>query len=100
VCAPVASTADDLREERVAAVYAAPAAAEVASALGGALGVSAFDLERQVALDGVLAGQPDDIAVLEELADLHRGETVVVVAAGQPAQRAEVVVDADGVRVT
>ena len=80
----VAGLAERLRDRRVAAVYggtAAPAAA-VAAALAGGLGLPSHTLAEPPTPPG---DRPDGAAAvrcragLEELADLHRGETVLVV---------------------
>lgn len=107
--APAASAAERLRHERVAAVYAGPdgsASADELSAeeLGRALGAPVRRPGPAVDLGAVLAREPGPLAALEDLADLHRGETVVVVAAGPPDRDVgrdlvEVLVDADGITV-
>src|SRR6478752_479009 len=81
----VAGLAERLRDRRVAAVYGgttAPAVA-VSAALADGLGVPSHPL-------AATSGGPADgtamarcRAALEELADLHRGETVLVVDDGQ-----------------
>ncbi|MEE6283092.1 hypothetical protein [Georgenia sp. MJ170] len=74
------ATLAQLRERRVALVYAGPGTAAPAAALADALGV-AVRTDGAAEPDGT-AGRPV-AAVLEELADEHRGECVVlVVAAG------------------
>jgi hypothetical protein len=98
VCRPDASLAEELRHERVAAVYVDPPGPG-AAALGDALGLPVQALARPVALDDVLAQEPKALAALRDLADLHRGETVVVGVQGEPGRCVEVVVDGDGVVV-
>lgn len=90
--------AGSLRHERVAAVYdGAPSssAGEIAETLG--LPVTA--LAGPIALTAVLSREPAAVATLGELADLHRGETVVVTAAGEPGRRVEVALDGDGLTI-
>jgi len=93
-----AATAESLRHERVAAVYdgaRSPGAAE----LGLALSIPVEATARPISVDDVLAQAPDAVRRLRDLADVHRGETVVVVAAGEPGQRVEAALDADGLLV-
>ena len=90
------SMVDPLRHERVAAVYAGePGAA--AGALGESLGLPVQALARPLVMADVLAEDPDAVADLRDLADLHRGETVVVTAVARPGQRVDVAVDSDGI---
>ena len=86
--AEVAGLAERLRDRRVAAVYGgttAPAVA-VSAALADGLGVPSHTLAEPTTPQG---GPADGTAVvrcraaLEELADLHRGETVLVVDDGR-----------------
>ncbi|HEX6247893.1 MAG TPA: hypothetical protein VFZ64_08495 [Nocardioidaceae bacterium] len=92
------SAADALRHERVAAVYDGPPGPG-AHALGRALGVPVQAMARPVLAPEVLGRSADALDVLADLADLHRGETVVVAAGGDPGQRVDVTLDGDGVRV-
>jgi len=105
---PDASVAQGLRHERVAAVYDGPPApatdeepsrAAGAAALGDALGLRVQVMARRLSAADVLARAPEALDELRDLADLHRGETVVVVVAGKPGGRLEVWVDGDGVSV-
>jgi hypothetical protein len=96
VCAPDAATAESLRYERVAAVYDGPPGSGAAR-LGDALGLPVQVLARPLAVDDVLAQAPEALGDLRELADLHRGETVVITAVGRPGRRLDVAVDGDGV---
>jgi hypothetical protein len=84
----VAGLAERLRDRRVAAVYGGTTASALAvsAALADGLGVPSHTL----AVPPTPPGGPADgtavvryRAVLEELADLHRGETVLVVDDGQ-----------------
>ena len=84
----VAGLADRLRDRRVAAVYGGTTASALAvsAALADGLGVPSHAL----AVPPTPPGGPADgaavvryRAALEELADLHRGETVLVVDDGQ-----------------
>lgn len=83
-----------LQEAGVAAVYAAPARAEPAAALAARLSATATPIEGG-------PGRPL-LAVLDELADLHRGSTCLVLAGAlEPPLRADdevvrVRIDADG----
>ncbi|HEU4513868.1 MAG TPA: hypothetical protein VFR87_12245 [Nocardioidaceae bacterium] len=92
--------AESLRHERVAAVYDAPPHADEARALAGALGLPLHDMTRRLTLAEVAAQSPGALDVLRDLADLHRGETVVVVGEGPAGRRVDVSVDGDGVAVT
>jgi Mrp family chromosome partitioning ATPase len=98
VCGPDASLAEELRHERVAAVYVDPPGPG-AAALAGALGLEAQALARPIALVDVLERDPGALATLGDLADLHRGETVVVDAEGERGHRLEVALDGDGPKV-
>jgi hypothetical protein len=98
VCAPDVWLAEELRHERVAAVYVDPPSPG-AAALAGALGLDAQALARPIALVDVLERDPGALATLTDLADLHRGETVVVGAEGESGHRLEVAVDGDGPRI-
>jgi len=96
-----AATADEerLRHERVAAVYAGTRDdAGPATRLGEGLGVPVHPVV-ELTVEGVLDQAPETMEVLAELADLHRGETVVVLATGDRPRRVEVTVDGDGTRV-
>lgn len=95
---PDASLAETLRQERVAAVYDGPPGSG-ATALGDALGLPVQVMSRRLVQADVLARHPDALGELCDLADLHRGETVVVLAEGTHGQRVEVAVDGDGVAV-
>ncbi len=92
------ATADVLRHERLAAVYDAPPGA-AATGLAAALGIPATALVRPLALEAVLVRESLAVETLSELADVHRGETVLVVAEGRPGRRVEVAIDGDGVAV-
>jgi hypothetical protein len=98
VCCPDVSLAGELRHERVAAVYVDPPGPG-AAALAGAFDLETKALARPIALVDVLEREPRALATLRDLADLHRGETVVVAAEGERGHRLEVTVDGDGVRL-
>ena len=98
VCAPDAGTAESLRHERVAAVYDGPPGSG-AVALGHALGLPVQAMARPMAAADVLARDPEAVGELRDLADLHRGETVVVAVLGHPGQRVDVALDGDGLTV-
>lgn len=101
LCGVGAPDADALRHQRVAAVYdgtggrGGAAAADLARGLGLTVQVTA----RPFSAADVLARGPEALEQLRDLADLHRGETVVVAATGAHGQRVEVAVDGDGVSV-
>lgn len=95
---PDASTAEALRHERVAAVYDGPPGSGAAE-LGRALGLPVQVLARPIRLVDVLAREAGALDDLRDLADLHRGETVVVAAVGDPGARVDVALDGDGLRV-
>lgn len=99
VCGPTASTAETLRHERVAAVYE-PGRGSGAAVLADALGLPVQVLPRPVAAADVRVRDGEAIDVLRELADLHRGETVVLVADGEPGERLEIAIDGDGVHIS
>ena len=88
-----------LPEERVAAVYDGhhhPASAE-ATDLARTLGVPVRSLEDGVSAERARARDPETMRVLGEVADLYRGETVVVLTpTGAPFR---LNVDGDGTRV-
>ena len=96
--APDASLAETLRQERVAAVYDGPPGSG-ATALGDALGLPVQVMTHRLTQDDVLARHPDAVDQLRYLADLHRGESVVVLVDGPRGQSVEVAVDGDGVAV-
>jgi hypothetical protein len=96
---PDGAAAGSLRHERVAAVYGAPPHADGLTALAGALGVPLRAVERRLTVAEVVAESAGALDVLRDLADLHRGETVVVAGEGPAGQRVEVSVDGDGVTV-
>lgn len=96
LAAPGRADAESLRHERVAAVYDGPPGSG-AAALAGALGLPVQVMARSLVIAEVLARAPESMTALGGLADLHRGETVVVVAEGRPGQRVDVTVDGDGV---
>lgn len=91
--------AESLRHERVAAVYDAPPHADEARALAGALGLPLHEMTHRLTLAEVANESPGALDVLRDLADLHRGETVVVVGEGDDGHRVDVSVDGDGVTV-
>lgn len=103
--APESATAEQLRDERVAAVYDGvprpgyDGPGDSARALAEALGLRLEALTREVRVEDVVARRPQAIAELRDLADLHRGETVVVLAAGKAGRRVDVALDADGASV-
>lgn len=95
---------DRLSGERVAAVYAVdgtPHAADLSRRVGGA----SLSLTEPVTVQAVLARQPDTLAQLRDIADLHRGETVLVLAADDIGRGSlddrtvTVLVDGDGIVV-
>ncbi|MGH3330822.1 MAG: hypothetical protein ACRDPJ_05880 [Nocardioidaceae bacterium] len=90
-----------LRGERVAMVYDASAdrPAGKAQVVAEALRVSARPLDRTIDVLELLARQPAAMDALRELADVHRGETVLVLAAGHATGVLEVSIDGDGVVV-
>jgi hypothetical protein len=96
---------DGLRAERVALVYDAAATPgaererQGPARLAAAIGVPHRTLDDALAVDDVRHGR---VGLLEDLADVHRGETVVVTTGGRPGrpvERVDVTVDADGTRV-
>lgn len=104
LAAPDEAAAEGLLHERVAAVYDGPPGSagppgSGAEVLGAALGLPVRAMARPLAIDDVLARDPDTLAELDGLADLHRGETVVVTAVGRPGRRVDVAVDGDGITV-
>jgi hypothetical protein len=98
LCAPDAGTVETLRHERVAAVYDGPPGSG-ADALAEALGLPVQGMARTLSTVDVLAQDPDAMDALRELADIHRGETVVITAVGAPGQRVDVALDGDGITV-
>lgn len=92
-----------LRHERVAAVYDGAVSdgdpASRAGEIAETLGLPVLALAAPVALTAVLSREPAALTALGELADLHRGETVVVTVAGEPGRRVDVGVDGDGVTI-
>ena len=95
---PGASAARALRHERVAAVYDGPPGSGAAE-LARALGLPVQVLARPITLAGALAREADALGDLRDLADLHRGETVVVAAVGGPGARVDVALDGDGLTI-
>jgi hypothetical protein len=107
----VVSSVDDLdvvtfAEDRVAAVYdaAAPTGGSGPGpgdlhALADRLGLPVVPAERRVLLEEVRERAPYALAVLSALADLHRGETVLLRADGEPGGRVEIGIDGDGALV-
>jgi hypothetical protein len=102
-----AGTADLLAGERVAGVYDGkphgPGETEDASGvdvLAGRLGLGVQRTEAPVVLEELRARTPSALQVLTGLADLHRGETVLVHGTGAEGTRLDVLVDADDVVVT
>ena len=73
---------DDLRARRVAAVYAASPDASAVAALGAELGVevAGVQLEPAVGWEFIYTNE----TVLQEISDLFRGETVVVLVEEPP----------------
>lgn len=98
VCVVDHRTAISLRNERVAAVYDGTSG-QAGQAVAAQLGVPVAGTTYRVAVEAVLEREPAVLGVLAELADLHRGETVLVAADGGSGQQVEVSVDGDGVRV-
>lgn len=96
VSTPAESVLGRLRHERVAAVYDVPPHADVIQAVAAACGLTARRIPRRPSLDDVLSGHPAALEALQELADLHRGENVVVGAEGPAGRRVDVSVDGDG----
>jgi hypothetical protein len=93
------AAASRLHEERVAAVYDGhhhPASAQ-ATELARTLGVPVRSLAERVSADLVRARDPEAMRVLGEVADLYRGETVVVLTPTEAPFRLSV--DGDGTRV-
>jgi hypothetical protein len=96
-----ADLADSQRTERVAAVYdgaeaASPVQAEALAALARRLGLQVARTEQPVRVADVRAGARAAAVTLGEVADLYRGETVLVRGVGEPADRVEVFLDDDG----
>lgn len=92
---------DRLRDERVALVYDAdPGGADELRMVAERLGVVVAPAGGRVSVVDVRDRTPSAIDVLRDLADLHRGETVVVRAQGEGETWLEVLVDNDGVTVT
>jgi len=107
----VVSSVDDLdvetlTEDRVAAVYdgrpaaggSGPMAGDLL-ALADRLGLPVVPTEQRVLLEEVRERAPYALAVLSSLADLHRGETVLLRADGEPGGRVDVGIDGDGALV-
>jgi len=101
------ATTDLLSVERVAGVYdgqrhgrGGPEDGSGLGVLAGRLGLAVQRTDAPVVLEEVRARTPSSLRVLTGLADLHRGETVVVRGVGAQGTRLEVLVDADGVVVT
>lgn len=94
-----------LRHERVAAVYAATGSpgdgADRAAELARAVGVPVREMTAVLWLDEVVGRNEEALGALEDLADLHRGETVLVAVAdgGSRSRRVDVAVDGDGLTV-
>ncbi len=85
--------------QRVAMVYDGQGSvSEQADALGEALGVPVRALGEDLAVGAVRAQEPAAMQVLRDVADLHRGETVLVLLETETAW--EVSIDGDGVAVT
>jgi hypothetical protein len=89
-----------LSAERVAMVYDGQhaEASKRAADLAAALHVRVVSLAEPVTTDGVRNQEPDTMRVLGELADQHRGETVVVVLTDTP-EPFRMKVDADGIQL-
>jgi hypothetical protein len=100
----VTSLADDLARrlssERVAAVYdgvgSGQPATEALGRLAHELGVPVAPTDREVVVEEVRAHALRAFEVLSSVADLHRGETVLVQGLGEPDAAVEVLVDGDG----
>ncbi len=99
VSTPAEGLVASLRHGRVAAVYDEPPHADVARVLADALAVPLREVPRRPSLEDVLGQDRATLALVQDLADLHRGENVVVVAEGPAGRRVEVSVDGDGVGV-
>lgn len=90
---------ESLRHERVAAVYDVLPHADAAREAAAAWGLPLQAIPRRPSVEDVLSRDPGTLALLEDLADLHRGENVVVAAEGAAGRRVDVSVDGDGVGV-
>ena len=103
MCVPVEDGADvaRLRAERVAMVYdaaydgVAGRPSGLAEVLGLSLGVPSRALGARLHTDRVRVQEPETMQVLRDVADLHRGETVVVLLDGN--DQLELRIDGDGV---
>lgn len=91
-------TIASLRLARVAAVYDGRGAG--GSAPPEAFGLTTRVLTRPLRVGDVLARREDALLGLRDIADQHRGETVVVLADGLPGERVDVRLDADGVSIS
>lgn len=91
-------TIASLRLARVAAVYDGRGAGGIAPP--EAFGLSTRVLARPLRVGDVLARSEDALLGLRDIADQHRGETVVVLADGPPGDRVDVRIDADGVSIS
>jgi hypothetical protein len=91
------ATVAGLAAARVAAVYDGRHGepSERAAALAASLHVRLVTLAEPVTIDGVRNQRPEEVRVLDEVADQHRGETVVVLTDASRPFRLKV--DADGV---
>lgn len=96
VSSAVDSAVATLRHQRVAAVYDVPPHADVVHAVAASCGLTVQGIPRRPCLQDVLSGDPATLEALQDLADLHRGENVVVAAEGAPGRRVDVSVDGDG----
>lgn len=88
-CALSETTAEELRGERVAAVYDGTSKG-LAQALAGDLGVPVQATAHPVSFGDVATREAGVLDLLSELADLHRGETVVVAVDDGPDEQSDV----------
>lgn len=93
------SLGDRLAGERIAAVYAEDGSPDV-EPLSRRLGAASMLLPRPVKPESVVDREPDALTQLEELADLHRGETVLVLSQGSDdGNSVTVLIDGDGLTI-
>jgi hypothetical protein len=96
--------AQSLGDERVAAVYDARRPPDrgprgAVEELAGRLGLPVLAADGRLLVEDLRSAAPTAMGVLVPLADLHRGETVLVHAAGSPGTRLDVRLDGDGMVV-